>query len=285
MNSRILVLIFVSFLFVACTSTDTLNENHQTPAPENIEYPPFQTILDSMELMGTILIYDANSTTYYSNDFNWSNKGFLPASTFKIANGLIALETGVVPHDSLVFKWDGTDRYLDAWEQDLPFSQAFKLSCVPCFQEIARNIGVDRMNKYIQKLQYGQIIVDTTNLDNFWLRGQAQISPMQQVHFLERLFSNQLPLKSRTVRIMKEVMLLREVGPLQLFGKTGWSITEVNNGWFVGYLTEKSKDEPIYFAANVQPKEFFDMSNFGKSRYEAVYQSLGKLGYKLDLPN
>ena len=45
----------------------------------------FQAILDSSEVKGGILIYDLKEDTYYSNNFESSHKGNLPASTFKIA--------------------------------------------------------------------------------------------------------------------------------------------------------------------------------------------------------
>src|SRR5215217_7979575 len=35
---------------------------------------------------------------------------FLPASTFKIVNALIGLQTGVISSDSMVIKWDGISR-------------------------------------------------------------------------------------------------------------------------------------------------------------------------------
>ena len=67
----------------------------------------FQTILDSVKVRGAILVYDPQKKTYYSNDFEWTKKQNLPASTFKIPNSIIALETGVVENDSALFEWDG----------------------------------------------------------------------------------------------------------------------------------------------------------------------------------
>ncbi len=105
----------------------------------------FQEILDSTKLDGAILIYDLTNDIYYSNNFDWCKKGKLPASTFKIPNSIIALETGVVKSDSTIFKWNGEPRYLKAWERDITFKEAFYYSCVPCYQEVARKIGVERM--------------------------------------------------------------------------------------------------------------------------------------------
>ena len=82
------------------TGTQNISNNR-------IVKPEFQSIIDSSDVKGAILIYDLNQDIYYSNDFDWSNKGNLPASTFKIANSIIGLETGVIEHDSVLFKWDG----------------------------------------------------------------------------------------------------------------------------------------------------------------------------------
>ena len=76
--------------------------------------PDFQQILDSANVVGSILVYDLQTDTAYSNDFSRCEIGFLPASTFKIPNSIIALETGVVENDSTLFKWDGEKRRLPA---------------------------------------------------------------------------------------------------------------------------------------------------------------------------
>src|SRR5690606_9996647 len=61
-----------------------------------------------------------------------------PASTFKILNALIALETGVAPDDQLVIPWDSVERRIPAWNKDMNMREAFEVSNVPYFREIAR---------------------------------------------------------------------------------------------------------------------------------------------------
>src|SRR5438477_642704 len=43
----------------------------------------------------------------------------LPASTFKIVNSLIGLETGRITGKDMVIKWDGVKRWNNNWNQDL----------------------------------------------------------------------------------------------------------------------------------------------------------------------
>src|SRR5215211_6240684 len=59
---------------------------------------------------------------------------FSPASTFKIVNSLIGLQTGIISGDSMVIKWDGKTRSVPAWNKDLSMYEAFRVSSVPYFQ-------------------------------------------------------------------------------------------------------------------------------------------------------
>jgi beta-lactamase class D len=233
----------------------------------------FQDILDSANVEGAVLIFDPEKYVYYSNDFTWCQRGFLPASTFKIPNALIALETGVVEGDSTLFAWDGQPRRMDIWEKDLNFRDAFHLSCVPCFQDIARRIGPDRMRRYLDTLKYGHMIFDSITVDRFWLEGESRISQEEQVDFLVRFYYSQLPLSDRTAMIMKRLMVIEERDGFRLSGKTGWSIRNGNNnGWFVGYL--EKNDRVLFIATNINPKKAFDLELFSVIRRDISVQAL-----------
>lgn len=273
---KILVLISLLISF-SCSSektpTTTAKEKEVT---KRITTSAFQTILDSADVTGAILIFDAEADRYYSNDFAWCEKGQLPASTFKIPNSIIALETGVVENDSLLFKWDGKKRAFKMWEKDLFFRDAFKYSCVPCYQEVARKIGVDRMRAYLAKLDYGNIQVDSSNLDLFWLTGTSTITPFQEIDFLKRFYQSNLPISKRTEKLVKSIMILRENEAYTLSGKTGWTMDDdKNNGWFVGFVETKNK--VYYFATNVEPNATFDMALFPKIRKEVTDQALQEM--------
>ncbi len=233
----------------------------------------FQQIIDSARVEGVLLIYDPQEEIYYSNDFQRVEKGNLPASTFKIPNSIIALETGVVENDSTLFKWDGQKRRLSIWEKDMIFRDAFHLSCVPCYQDIARRVGEKRMNSFLTKLNYGDMIVDSSNIDLFWLEGDSKITPSQQIDFLYRFYHSKLPISQRTEEIMKRLMVVEETDNRKISGKTGWSIRNGNNnGWFVGYV--ETKEKVFFFAANVEPQEAFNMELFPMIRKKIVFKAL-----------
>lgn len=266
----------ILILFFSCTDKKTSSDEDQNKeAAHEIAVPEFQTIIDSSNVKGAILIYDLEDDKYYSNDFEWAKKGNLPASTFKITNSIIALETGVVENDSTLFKWDGEKKRLKNWEQDLILRDAFHFSCVPCYQGIARKIGAKKMTEYINKLEYGDIQVDSSNIDLFWLEGESRINQFQQINFLKRLYQSQLAISERTEVIMKRMMVIEENDDYKLSGKTGWSIRNGNNnGWYVGYI--QSQNKTYFFATNVEPKEEFDMSMFPMIRKDVTHKAFEK---------
>ncbi|MFY9307753.1 MAG: class D beta-lactamase [Bacteroidia bacterium] len=273
-----LIVCIAAFLFVACTDKKNSSEtSKKSSSPAEIIKPELQDIVDSANMVGSILVYDPTNAIYYSNDFERSKKGFLPASTFKIVNSIIGLETKVVENDSTLFRWDGEKRRLKIWEQDLMLYEAFKVSCVPCYQEIARKIGIKRMKEYLERFDYGSMVVDSASIDNFWLQGNSRISQLQQIDFLQRLYNSQLPISERTEKIIKHIMLSEETPVYKISGKTGWAVREGNNiGWWVGYL--ETKGNVCFFATNVEPKPGSDMEKFPELRKQVTTSALKKLG-------
>jgi len=192
-------------------------------------------------------------------------------------NSIIALETGTIENDSSLLKWDGKRRQLKIWEQDLSLKQAFRFSCLPCYQEIARKIGVEQMNNYIAKLNYGTIKVDSTSFDKFWLEGDTWINQFQQIDFLRDIHQSKLPISDRTARIIKKIMIIEKKDNYILRGKTGWSINnKTNNGWFVGYIEVQNKT--YFFATNIEPKLQFDMNLFAITRKNVTFDAFKQMG-------
>jgi beta-lactamase class D len=114
----------------------------------------------------------------------------LPASTFKVPHALIALQTRVVT-DTSVIKWDGTKRDYAAWNRDQTLESAIKMSAVWVFQQFAASIGRDRELEYLRAFRYGSATFEH-DVASFWLNGDLQISPIEQVAFLRRMFSYDL---------------------------------------------------------------------------------------------
>ncbi len=92
---------------------------------------------------GVFVLRDEATGCVRTTDAVLADQGFSPQSTFKVPHALIGLETGVIAGEHHLWRWDGTPRRLRVWEQDLDLAGALRLSCVPCFQDVARRI--DRM--------------------------------------------------------------------------------------------------------------------------------------------
>ncbi|MEP6675693.1 MAG: class D beta-lactamase [Ferruginibacter sp.] len=170
---------------------------------------------------------------------------FSPASTFKIVNSLIGLQTGRIVDDSMVIKWDGIKRPIDAWNKDMNMIEAFKVSCVPYYQEVARRIGKDTMKMWVDSLKYGNREISGP-IDSFWLNNHLKISPDEQLGLLKRLYFDQLPFRKSVQQNVREVMLREDSTNYKLSYKTGWGNDEKGNGlgWIVGWIQENMH---VYF--------------------------------------
>lgn len=276
MKNLLLTFLLISVFAASCNQNVEKTNQLQGETERKIVVPEIQQIIDSANVKGSVLIYNPQTDVYYSNDFEWANKGKLPASTFKIPNSIIALETGIIESDSSILKWDGEKRNLARWEQDLSFRDAFHFSCVPCYQEIARNIGVDRMIENLDELGYEGMELDSNSIDRFWLVGSSSINQFQQLDFLSRFYNNKLPISQKTHSTMKRMMQIDKTVEYTLSGKTGWSYyKEVDNGWFVGYI--EKEDYVFYFATNIEPGDGFNMDLFPLTRQKITMEVLGSL--------
>ncbi len=206
---------------------------------------------DQYKVTGTFALLDNGQGHFTIYDSANYRKRFLPASTFKIVNSLIGLETGKIFDEKMLIKWDGVERWVKDWNQDLTMEQAFKLSSLPYFQEVARRIGKDTMQQWIDSLQYGNKNISGP-VDSFWINNALKISPDEQLGLVKRLYFEQLPFQKRTQQVVRKVMLMEDNSLYKLSYKTGWGFDEKgeNIGWVVGWIEENR--HPYFFVLMVQ---------------------------------
>ena len=125
----------------------------------------------------------------------------LPASTFKVPHALIALQTKVV-NEATVFAWDGVTRDYAAWNRDQTLQSSIRMSAVWVFQQLASAIGRDRELEHLRAFHYGSATF-AREVTNFWLNGDLQISPLEQIAFLRRMFAYDLPVERRHIDTVK----------------------------------------------------------------------------------
>jgi beta-lactamase class D len=196
--------------------------------------------------LGTFVAYKVDDYLMIASDTERSGEGRLPASTFKIPNSLIALETGVVQDpDKDVFKWDGVKRANEAWNKDHTMRSAIAVSAFPVYQEIARRIGQERMQKYVDLFEYGNRNIGG-GIDRFWVSGDLRIDPVQQVDFVDRLRRGVLPISKRSQELVRDVLPVTQVGEAVIRAKTGLTDREHGSlGWLVGWA-EKGSAQTVF---------------------------------------
>ncbi len=217
---------------------------------------------------------------------------FSPASTFKIFNSMVALETAIAPDEQLVIKWDSVNRWNPDWNRDMNMREAFKLSNVGYYQELARRIGKDFMQHYLDTVKYGNARMGET-VDQFWLNDTLQISADEQVGFIKRLYFAELPFSERTQRIVKSMMLQEETPAYKLYYKTGWAKLPTKQVlWVVGFVEKvehlkehensmNKSDErlyPYFFAQNFEVLLNDTSKNWASERITILKNILADFG-------
>jgi len=216
-------------------------------------------------LTGTFGLFD-NGTgqfTVYNMD-RYRDSAYLPASTFKIVNALIGIETGRVRDSAVVIKWDSVVRPIAEWNRDLTMQEAFTASAVPWFQELARRIGKDTMQYWLDTLGYGRLhdrYVIQNNLDTFWLDNTLKVTADEQLGLVKKLYFGQLPFQPRSQRMVRNMMKREDNSNYKLSYKTGWAFNDRNHalGWIIGWIEENN--HPYFFVLQVEsPDPNYDLS-------------------------
>ena len=223
--------------------------------------PPLSEVRESLAkrfadlgTSGTFAAYKPDDYLIILSDKERSAEPRLPASTFKIPNSLIALETGVVEDpDKDVFAWDGVTREIEAWNKDHTLRSAIAVSAVPVYQEIARRVGQERMQHYVDLFEYGNRDIGG-GIDQFWLRGNLRIDPMGQIDFVDRLRRRALPISRRSQDLVSDILPTTNVGSSLIRAKSGLTAKDQGSlGWMVGWA-EKGAAQTV-FALNMDCPE------------------------------
>lgn len=206
-------------------------------------------IFVSAEAKGTFVLFDVTASRFSYHNKQRAEIRFIPASTFKIPNSLIGLSAGAVSSVDEVLPYGGKPQAFKSWEQDMGLRDAIKISNVPVYRELARRIGLERMQKNINRVDYGNNEIGDV-VDIFWLSGPLRISAIEQARFLAKLAKGELRFPAETQQAVRDIVRLEKGSSWVLYGKTGWEIkSEIPIGWWVGWVVN---DGNIYsFALNI----------------------------------
>ena len=207
------VIFCMSFILIALLQACTVNNVRTDDS--------LKKYFDEKQVTGTFGMFDNSRGQFTIYDLEKFKKPYSPASTFKIVHSLIALQTGRVLDDSSIIKWDGISRWNAEWNQDLSLYRAFRVSAVPHFQSVARLIGKDTMQFWLDSLKYGNMKMGL-RADSFWLDGSLTITPDEQLGLVKRLYFRQLPFRASVQESVKKMMIQENNSVYQLAFKTGW---------------------------------------------------------------
>jgi beta-lactamase class D len=231
--------LFALLLLPACLSVQ---------AAEWRDSPELARLFRQEGITGTFIVHDLANDRYTVHDRKRAETRYIPASTFKIANSLIGLSTGVVADVDQVLPYGGGPTRRPEWAHDMSLRDAIRVSNVPVYQGLARSIGIERMRSGLRQLEYGNM--DPGNVvDTFWLDGPLKISAYEQTVFLDKLVRDALPVPKDTMAAVRAI--LRQEGSAELYAKTGWGVPPDGGdiGWWVGWV---KKDGKLYtFALNL----------------------------------
>ena len=275
---RYLPLLLLSFAFAYCSPNNVRVDNS------------LEKFFTENKVKGTFGLYDNGKGDFIVYNLGrFKDSVYLPASTFKIVNSLIGLETGRIINEKMVIKWDGVVRTFPngdsatAWNRDLTMEEAFKVSALPYYQEVARRIGKDTMQHWLDTLGYGSRYkkAKINAVDKFWVDNSIKVTADEQLGLVKKLYFDQLPFQKRSMRIVKDIMVQERNSNYTLAYKTGWGFTENGNsiGWLVGWIIENK--HPYFFVLNVEGPHDLDMIPIRMNILKGTLKKLGFLEGKM----
>ena len=233
----------------------------------------FKAQFDKYGVDGCFVLFNQSDNEFVKYNSSLCDSGYIPASTFKIPNSLIALEEGVIKDTNQILKWDGHEWPNSKWNQDQTLRTAIKYSCVWVFVEFAEQIGIDKYYEYVKSFDYGNKDL-TGPPSRFWLAGLFRISAHQQIDFLRKFYDYELPVTRKSIDIVKDIIVLEKADTYKLSGKTGGGMLTDTDYimWLVGYIEKDNK--PYFYAMNFKTNDY---NKFSQARYVITKDILREL--------
>jgi len=282
MNFKTKIMVIVLLLAqisAACSLLEKPEESEVSSLEKEVNLAEFFQGIDPNE--ATFVVYHPSSGQAIRHNAARAQQRFIPASTYKIPNSLIALETGVAEGPEHMIPWDSTIRPAEGfwsreWSRNHTLRSAIRLSVYWYYQALAREIGAERMQAYLDQFDYGNRDLGG-GIDQFWLHGDLRISPNEQVRFLERMYRGKLGLSPRTTQIVKEILVLEENADYRLSGKTGTAdVTPTRElAWLVGCVEREG--EVWFYALNMEGEQVWEQWGHPAKRLALVRSLLQEL--------
>lgn len=215
-----------------------------------------------------------------------------PCSTFKIAISLMGYNEGFLvdqTHPEFPYKKGYIDHYgpfqMDAWKQLQNPTTWIKNSCIWYSQIITQALGAEKFAHYVNELQYGNQDVagdpgENNGLTNAWLSSSLQISPQEQIAFLDKLIASKFPVSQRAADLTRDLFFIETMpNGWKLYAKTGTGFKHNSDGtldfdhqigWFVGWATKN--DRTVIFAQYIEDNKKMDTLASSRAKALAIEQ-------------
>lgn len=278
-SSYLLVAIFATSLiytYSSCSKKVSSAKNASLPVPLEVR-KDFHQWFQDCGVTGSLLLHHLESGKWISSDSTSIHTYSLPASTFKIPNLLIALNTKTIENTDQVIPWVGatdTSRYGYRPEiyHDMKVKEAFQTSAGWVFVEFSKRIGHKHYRQTLKELNYGNQNISDKDAD-FWNFGKFGVTPYQQIQLLKGLYLNQLPFDPQHMEQTRQTMLAEYTDQYKIHAKTGWTREGgINTGWWVGYASTPSGT--WFFATRLFQDRKNNRDDFGPCRKEITRKAL-----------
>lgn len=250
-------------------STDTAR--HSTYAPG------LKRLYDEFNVDGMFVLYSRKNKNFIFYNPTYYKQPMSPASTFNILLTLIGLEEGVVTNEKSLLKPNNTT-----------LEYAFRHNVDSCFINLSLLIGQEKIARWLNKINYGNKSI-LGEKGRFWINGFLQITPEQQLLFMQKFYYEDLPFSKKSFVIVKNLMDESNNAGLgiKIFGKRGSNkiykhtgtlyARDKYTGWFAGYVEGLSD---TYFFVNYIESPDLNHSKIVNAQKEIVFRIIKKLQLK-----
>lgn len=186
-----------------------------------------------------------------------------PASTFKVPLSVMGYDAGflVDAHNpALPFVEGYADWGGDDWRQTSDPTRWMDYSIVWYSQLIAKSLGTSQLKRYGAAFEYGNADFSgdagkDNGLERSWISSSLKVTPRQQLAFVGKLFTGQLPVRHEAMETTISILQQRSTDDGWLLrGKTGSAFPRNADGtfnrargwgWYVGGAT-RGNDQIVF---------------------------------------
>ncbi len=198
-----------------------------------------------------LVVADAASGAVVHSEGEECKERIGPASTFKLPLAVIGFDAGILV-DSDAPAWPYHARYeaVRSVDRKTTTPRTWIHNSVLWYSRVlVQHLGATRFEGYVQDFDYGNADVSGergvgNGMTHAWLNTSLQISPVEQLRFIQRLLAYDLPVADEAIgKALSLLPTFEAGGGWTLRGKTGTGYlrdpdgrqTRRQYGWFIGW--------------------------------------------------